>query len=219
MVPLRAKRMWQWLRLTGLWCLPVRVQDRLNRQNAWNQVVDAMQKTRRILSIAGLVIEMEERYFHLKAEGIFIFLDIKPVFNEENPHLLCAIETEDLAAYSVAHKMMSVVAASLGVQLRIPDEEAFWPGIESSGQRIANALDGKGIFWICCGCPCLEITEDEGYNRDDDWPKDNGCCNFFAVLASDQVFETKCQEGEEIIVAIRRHSKIPFVEPKKSVIF
>lgn len=219
MVPLRLKKAWRWLHLTAIWCLPVRIQDQFNRRNVLDQVTEAMQKIRRTLNIAGKVVEVEERYIYLRVEDIHIFLDIEPVFNEEDPHLPCAIETDDLVIYQVAHKMLSAVVASLRVRLRISDEEDFLAAAEPSWQKISNALDGIGNFWKCCGCFCLRDTEDEKYNWQDDWPKDNGFCDFHRALASGVVFETNCQEGMEIIVATRKHSDMPFIEPKKSVIF
>lgn len=219
MVLFEIKNLRQWLRLTVIRFLSIKAQDRISRQNALNQVTEAMQKTRRILNIAGEVIEMEKRYILLRVEGIYIFLDVEPVFDADDPHLPCAIETDDLAVYEAAHKMLSMVAASLKVRLRIPDEESFLEGAEPTQLRVSNALDGKGIFWVCCGCSCLQDTEDADYNWKNEWPIDNGFCDFHRVLASGVVFETKCQKGMEIIATIREHFSIPFVEHRRNVIF
>jgi hypothetical protein len=182
-------------------------------------LAEAMRNTQRSLHIVGTVVEVEQKFIFLKEDDIYIFLDIEPVFDEEDPHLQCAIETDDLAVYKVAHNMLSAVASSLRVRLYVVDDEVFLTKMTPARTRVSNALYGEGRFWDCCGCFCLQDTEDEKYNQQQEWPIDDGFCNFHQVVASGVIFEPKCQKGKDIIAAIRRHSIVPFVEPQKSVIF
>jgi hypothetical protein len=128
MVPLRIKKVWQWLRNSLSWLLS-EVNEKERRKIALWHISENIHKTRRILNIAGQVVELKSRYIHLRVESsILIRVDIDPIFRQDDPHLLCVIETTDLIVYEVAHKMLEVIASGLGVRLEIPDEEDFIRG-------------------------------------------------------------------------------------------
>ena len=220
MAPLIIANTWQRLCLTIVWYLPIRVQDWLIRRNALRQVEKTILKNRHCFKIAGEVIKVGKRFVFLKIEGvILITLDTDPVFEERDPHLLCVIDTKEMATYLAAHKMLTDLASTLRVPLRIPDEEEFLRERQSSSPKVSNALDGRGIFWNCCGCICLQDTEEEPYNWESEDPRDNGCCNFYEMLASGNIFETNCEEGKEIIAAVRMRCGKRFTNPKRNVIF
>jgi len=182
-------------------------------------ISEALNKIWDFLSGSQDESDLFERYIHLRMEDIFVFVNCEYIDHTENPHLICFISTDDLAAYGVVRGMLKNVAQERRVGLRFPDEEIINPKpLPSSRMRVRNPVDGQGIFWTCCGCYCFQDTTEEDYNFLYE-PADDGFCDFYGALALGRYFDPNCQKGQEIIAYLLACSHLKLVRQGKISIF
>ncbi len=169
MVPLSAKKAWQWLRLTLFWLLPESIQQRIRRTEIINRVVSNLDNVRHVLNIKGNVIKLDGRYVRLTEEGFIICVDVERMLQDGDPQLVCLIITGDPDIFHFFYRMFIRIAAELGVGLLLEDEKTFWkvePDSNMVKGQIAGAVAEGATFWSCLGCYAASIYEhedDRGY--------------------------------------------------------